>query len=1332
MSNAKRFLSVILAMILVCSTLVVGANAAYTAYKDGAIAGQYNALDKPVLTTAQYASAAMDEVDRMLSVEQIKLTRADIVVGELDVTSVDNTMDSVYALVNGRLFQSFSGMLGDLKNLNVNCFASVRRTTAGKTDIDVIYAVLQFLYDNKGLVKSFLDGTIDLGSIVASLVDISEFQDVNKLLKEMLWKEVYSTPVPSDIKNRKVDDMAQTLVTNLVSKEVPAFVTPEKDYTIFDGDGRNAYQFIDDALKVFYNGYGIDALNSVKFHDTVKKMCGVEITTDAEGKSVYNYDNVNAFYGNIINCDFTLPKHTFSSGIAADDLNNCVADIVNAILAPGFGFTWQNGSNDTLITNAVNLAKAIITYDNENDLGLFASYIHRASDAEVAAMSNEQLIAYILRAIINGSADGMYIPDSADSFCEFGYYALTQLLATSVPALDFSSLDPNSTETLLIMGIDFAIYSINASLDMDLDYVMDMNGVDAQLKKAAQYGIKNYGGLLNGIALNESATGWETIDTIIFSIIPANWLPQVVSSKPTGQKFKTLLLDVLIGNIINLDFGTLAGMLADHNDSELHNYSMKKVILNEVVRIVNIIFPGAMSTSANNFDDLITNAALANTVDKIFSDLWNYKSQLVASILPTLCDILDLTSAQKFKFPTITYDELYYSQSRTIDTDISIRNSCTGINTGYTDKNGVFHQDSLYTYQIVGVTTSISTVKIMSKPDTLSGGQTGIVKLGGSFTGETPLAITIKYNVLTEDGSSLTTAPIEENIYMYLSGTSKGDAETKFTASSGSFAITDGPKYIYANSIGDIFDIQWTLENASSTKVDLKGMGNAFTVTNKKLPADYFQYKTGQQLVPAVDASNKGIGKGTWLEQTDAYKELDKDAKEDVWQQIITTGMTIVGGVIRTYSNYTFTAGITAGTANLSGTIKVFPYNDYNLGSILTSEMNKHRQPSNYSDASKWTAYVDAMKQAASAVYSPFVNGSFANATTGKARLYESASIALEAAIEELDACSMGGGFDDVFAIINQYNPDNEGKEYDDPSYNYFGVADYAAYTYYNYRTEYRRAMSAYNSTQEPDEEGNVKVVDALSVAEYAHRLGIMGSRLLPVKAEKKHLVKQLANCMPLTEEDKYTAESWADYMRAYNFATSVNGDTSATLKQSKVDTAYENLLEYEKRLIPVGSDPGPADEPEWTPVDPESGVELDIIEGTEGQAILVGLEGAGAIEDIADFFDTTNCTVEIAKNEQGKYATGSVITVKDNTGAVIATYVASITGDINGDGMDGDLFDLNVAVAHAGTLSLVENEYLLAGDVTGDDAIDLFDVNLLFECSGNMKVVDYVNRTIV
>ena len=144
MSNAKRFLSVILAMIMVLSTLVVGASA-YSAYKDDAIKSQYNKLDKPVLTTEQYASAAVDELDRMLGKEQIKLEKSDLYgIGELDLTSVDKTMESVYNFVTGRTFETFKGMLGDLANLTANALPTIIHATP---PINLRYPLIHVLHD---------------------------------------------------------------------------------------------------------------------------------------------------------------------------------------------------------------------------------------------------------------------------------------------------------------------------------------------------------------------------------------------------------------------------------------------------------------------------------------------------------------------------------------------------------------------------------------------------------------------------------------------------------------------------------------------------------------------------------------------------------------------------------------------------------------------------------------------------------------------------------------------------------------------------------------------------------------------------------------------------------------------------------------------------------------------------------------------------------------------------------------------------------------------------------------------------------------------------------
>ena len=72
MSKLSKVLSVLLAIVLLFSTASVGVEAAYEAYKDAAIT-RYDTIDKPVLTTKQYASMALDEVDRMLGERNLKI-----------------------------------------------------------------------------------------------------------------------------------------------------------------------------------------------------------------------------------------------------------------------------------------------------------------------------------------------------------------------------------------------------------------------------------------------------------------------------------------------------------------------------------------------------------------------------------------------------------------------------------------------------------------------------------------------------------------------------------------------------------------------------------------------------------------------------------------------------------------------------------------------------------------------------------------------------------------------------------------------------------------------------------------------------------------------------------------------------------------------------------------------------------------------------------------------------------------------------------------------------------------------------------------------------------
>lgn len=1341
MSNAKRFLSVILAIVMMCSTLVIGANAAYTAYKDSAIVGQYNKLDKAVLTTEQYASAAIDEVDRMLTKEQLKFTREDIIVGDIDLTSVDAAMDSVYAIVNGALFSSLKGMLGDLQNLDADAFATeakggVRRGTAGKTDVDIIYAVLQFLHDNTDLLVSFVEGTLDTGSILSSLIDLSEFMDVNKLLKGLLYEFAYGVEgTDAQVAASSVDTMAQDLIDKYVvdgyTDEDGVFVEPlvpalAGKTNISTG---TAYTFLDDVLKVLYNELLVPMLNS-DLKRTIQELCGVVYTTDeTTGEETADTSNLNG-YANLLDINYVVPTYEFTDATLISQLNNVLKSVLDEAVNPDV-FVWQAGDSSMVKTNITNMAKALLTNTGDD---LFASYIEVATPEEVEAMTSEELVIYAARAIVNGSAYGMYIPET-DDLVEFAFISLKQVLATDVPQLDFSNLDPTSTDSLVIMGINYAIHAVSSELDMGLEFVDSMDGVDAQLKKAADYAVDNYGGLLNGITFKDGASGWETIDTVIFSIIPESWLP--VAANGSLKNFIFSLVDTIAA----LDFDALFELFEYRADSELQK-TPKQVIINLVSRVINIIFPGAFKASTT-IDGLVTNQALAGTVRAIFDALWNYKANLVKAILPTLCGILDLTNDQEFEFPELTWDptdaNVEGNSIRTagsVAIKLMVRNGSTGINTGYTDANGVFHQDKLYTYDIKSVTTNVSGMNV-TYPDTIAGGQTVEMTFQGSVSKSTAFVITMTYDVLTEDGSPLTEEPITETLYSYLAYNEAPDDTTALTSSAtGGFTITDGPRYLYATGMGDLEDITITVQNTNATEATLVPLYSCTpTATNIGLGLTanggtaYLQTLTEEtKIMPQVE-DTAGIANVKIFETTEAYDALTGEEKEALWDAMIAAGTTYhprTGAVTR-YPRTQYTVGVKAnGSTEVKNTGAVaFLYKDYGLPGMLEDEMGKHRQAAAYATADStvfagktvWEAYNTAMEDAAKAVYSCFRNTTFATAT-GKFSLYEPAYNNLKAAIEELDAQILSAGVESSELLLEKCYPSNpEDLPYYDPAYVHMGVSDYVPYTYYNFRDELRSLQGMIDSATIPDEEGNVAVVNELDKAYKEHRFSLYFSRLLDAPVYKSHLQAELANpTRTIGTADDYSVESWTDYQNALNFATATANEADAN--PTKVKTAYRELLEAEKRLVPPSEDIGGDDEVSYLPTETVVFIE-DII------------TGVNPANDLADYFECVGCSVEVIENENGEYSTGAVINiVSDASGEVLATYNVAVYGDITGDCVT-DISEVNQVLLFSSGSVDCEGISLVAADVAEDGAVDVSDLNLFLLASSGSADVDVEARTI-
>jgi hypothetical protein len=1098
------------------------------------------------------------------------------------------------------------------------------------------------------------------------------------------------------------------------------------------------YTFLDNVIKVLYNELIVPLMNS-DLKSTIQKFCGIVYVDNGDGTSTEDRSNLNE-YANLLNVDYVIPTYEFTSEPFIAQGNNIIKSILDQLVKPEV-IVWQAGGKEAFKPNLVRIAKELL--ENAGD-DLFADYVELATPEELEAMTDVELVVYAVRAIINSSAYGMYIPET-DTIREFAFIALKQILATDVPQLDFSNLDPNSTDSLVIMGINYAIHAVSSEIDMGLEFVDSMEGVDAQLKKAADYAVDNYGGLLNGITFKEGASGWETIDTVIFSIIPENWLPESANGSLKNFIF------TLVNTIADLEIEELFSLFEYRADSELQK-TPKQVIINLVSRVINIIFPGAFK-SATKIDDLVTNQALAGTVRAIFNALWNYRANLVAAILPTLCGILDLTNDQEFEFPELTWDptdaNVDGNSIRTagsIAIKLMVRNGSTGINTGYTDANGVFHQDKLYTYDIKSVTTNVSGMNV-SYPNTIAGGQTVEMAFTGAVKASTPFVVTMTYDVLTEDGSPLTEEPITETLYSYIAYNEAPDEETKLTSTTvGNFSIIDGPRYLYANGMGDLEDITITVQNANAAEATaVPHYTQTNTAANRLLGAAsatdvYLQLLTeGTKIMPKVE-DTAGIANMKMFETTEAYNELTGEEKEAAWDSIIEFG-TVVNtktGAITRYPRIQLTLGakINGSTTVQNTGVLVFCYKDFGLPGMLEDEMGKHRQQSAYGTAQStvfagktvWEAYSAAMEAASKAVYSCFRNGTFANANGGKASLYEPAYNNLKAAIEELDAQVLSAGVASSEALIEKCYPSNpEDLPYYDPAYIHHGVSDYVAYTYYNFRDELRALEGMIDSATIPDEEGNVAVVNELDKAYKEHRFSLYFSRLLKAPSYNAHLQDELANpTRVIGDKADYSEESWTDYENALAFATATANEANAN--QTKIKTAYRELLEAEKRLVAPseGGDIG-GEDVAFAPIE---GVE--IVEGEDGIKFVTGIGNANDDYLPEDYFACDGCYVEATNNELDTFSTGATIAIKNiETDEVIDTFTVVVFGDITGDGVI-DNNELSPALLIASASIVPDEMTTLASDLTLDGATDQSDLSNYLLIASASATVDSLNKEVV
>ena len=1317
----KRLLAIILASLLILSSATAGASA-YQAYKDDALT-KYDFTDTAVLTTEQYASALLDYADKELKKANITMDLS--ILGKLDATSIDNALSSVYKLINGN--KIILWMAGDLNSVNVDAIKSPRRSNT--TDVAVIKALLQFLADNKGIVKKVVvggvgkykrDGGVSLG-VANSFVKVD--LNVEVMLREMIWGLAYPNTEYNSSNN--IDSMLQVIIQNALAgvKEIPESVRNLVDLN----STKSTYDFIEDLLQTAYNDIAVPMLN-----DQTMKWLGQEIDKDTTGT-----------LAGLFNRDFRVSAYTVPAGSTlVAELNNIVGGIVNGLLKNYNG--WVSGDNSKLTDNVVAVARYILKETGDYFFPDWQKHI--ATAEEIDAMSKEELIAYLARSIINASVGYMYIPEDVTTVVGVAWEAVKQLMAQFLPERDYSGY-PKTVQGILDMLADFVAYNVNPGIDLnagDLKKALNYgDGMDKMLTTAVQWLAADpqyYTGLLPSTAIDTS-DGWKALDDIFFKLLDKSVLPAKFANSGSETILKDIVYSILNGLLVDQDLTCISDLFVKNESGAFATQTLKQSIVRLVTDILNAVLPGTVTKTYGSLNEIVSNSELGSIVENLLGSLNSNKDKLVPPIVNIVAQVMKLTDKAKFKEMEIAGSKRIKNSS---ELDLTVYNGSKGINRGYTDKNNNFTQDKLprYTidswsavaYNYDGSKQKDLSVSGLTANEELNGGDNRSVKISGIDSNNTLVVFTVYYFVLDEAGNKLTNDASVCRFYSYrLDGADVDNNTSGINTGSNktSASVNDCPPKLLLFNQNNTNPLKTICAQSVTFKVP-KGKGSH---TGSNASANLGGLSSNLKSA----TSSASMDGGNAISGSNAYDSID------LWEETASIAKFEVG--FDTTINWAATAKKGNKTDHYNGATRIICYNDYGLAELYNIEAGKNRARTDYDSSADaaWDAYMTALNNAA--IYT-LLPGTIALYTNSEFLAgFEARQKALASAVETLETHLVSASVDSLKTAVEavQGKENAAGAVYWDDGYNYFGYDDFNSVTWNGWKEARNRALNLYNSTIAPKEPvapekpgddatliekqkyekayaqwetdhaawetaivaWQTSTISAIDVAYAEQQVELWGPRLIKLAAVKTHLDAAIKLCtIDSADASKYDADRWEAYAKSFAYAQKVSTsfNTSTTMR-TQVREAMNNLIYNWKRLIanPVvtvtftftvnGETHAVLTGNQGDPVD---------LSSIEAPAAPVGMHFVGWGNVPATFDADATFEAQFANNTDTKYTVN--VYNMDTTG----NYPATPDSTYQGAGETNSTADITADAVAAEGFSLDSAKSTLTGTIAADGSLVL------------------------
>lgn len=609
MKQAKKMLCMLLVMLLAFSSVSIGASAAYTSY---ATPNGYDIHETPVLSTAQRGSQLLDFVDAMLYDMRDDLY-IDITIMKLDFTSVDKALDTVAGL------KSAAGAVGgDVKKIDFDSVPTTRRGTAGKTDLNILYELLYFLNQNRGIVGNFLKGDLDLG-IVASFVDL-DF-NVYELLIDMLYETMVDETYNPDNgrTNWTADQILQHFVDTMLlggtgadGAAVEGFLPSMAGKTNINTE--TIWGIIENAANAATKDLLIPFL---------KNDLGAILDEAKAANPHPAWDYINISNLNIDN--YVWGQYDKTNGIIAE-LNHFLYVVLDQVWT-GDKF-WVDGGNDKLEQN---LDSALEIVYKELGTLILPATAEFVDQSEFEDMDLQAKVVYVAKQFIRSEMPYVLWEDTygnplpLENLGQLACYIIYSIGADFLPVNYMEEVEYGyaewGTEFALYMLADIGAYYLNGALPIEIQYG---SGVEQFLNVLVNWALQdnNFGGFFKGCGVSDSDSPWTKIDKTVFTVLP---LHKILGGGATGSY--DLIMNKILNNLLNLDLENFLSILYKA-DYSLLNKTIPKFVVEVVDGVLNVIVarntqPEMISKSLTSVDAIIQNSNLAGTAERLLNGLYN-------------------------------------------------------------------------------------------------------------------------------------------------------------------------------------------------------------------------------------------------------------------------------------------------------------------------------------------------------------------------------------------------------------------------------------------------------------------------------------------------------------------------------------------------------------------------------------------------------------------------------------------------------------------------------------------------------------------------------------